>query len=72
MLDAIEKLEDDNAEAWSIFQKLARRFVVDAELVAMVYQRLTAHLEADDAADMLERMCVIYDLVMPEKKPSSS
>lgn len=65
---AVEQLEPSNAEAWRLFQRLATRFVVDAQLVPELFRRLTEDYAADDFDDLTERLSLIYDLVMPEKK----
>ena len=70
IIAAVEDLEPSNAEAWALFQRLATRFVVDAALVPEMFRRLTEDYSVDDFDDLTERLALIYDIVMPEKKPT--
>jgi hypothetical protein len=62
---ALGDLWPENAQAWDLFKRLATRFVVDAGLAASVFQRLTEDLDVDEMQELVERLTVIYDLVMP-------
>lgn len=65
---ALEDLWPENAAAWRLFHQLATRFVVDASLGAEVFRTLTAELSVDEIEDLLDRLAIIYDIVMPPKK----
>ena len=60
----------ENLDAWRIFQRLASRLVVDARLGPEVFRRLTEEYDGDKVEDVLERLGVIHDIVMPQKSES--
>lgn len=66
--DALEGLEDDNAEAWRMFQRLAGRFVVEMHLSPEVFRCYTAERSERELDDLLDRLELIYDVVMPVRK----
>lgn len=68
MATALEGLYPENADAWQMFHQIATRFVVDAGLAGAVFRRLTDKADTETVEDLLERLSVIYDLVMPEKR----
>ena len=68
--EAIDGLHPENAEAWALFRRVVGRLVIDAGLASETLRRLTQDLSAADFADTLDRLTLIYDVVMPERKPT--
>lgn len=62
---AVEELAPENGEAWNMFHHLAQRFLVDTHLTAKAFEALTADWDAERILDLLERLGIIYDIVMP-------
>lgn len=67
VLQARQDLWPENLDAWFIFRTLASRLVVDAHLGPEVFRRLTEDRDTDAVADVLERLSLIHDAVMPAK-----
>jgi hypothetical protein len=65
---ALDDVWPENLDAWRIFQRLASRLVIEAQLGPEVFRRLTEDLDVSAVEDTLERVGVIYDIVLPQKK----
>ena len=67
MADALHELHDDpeNAKAWRLFHQIVTRFSMDTNSVAVVLERLTKELDADDLMELMARFSVFYDAVCP-------
>lgn len=61
----LEGLDAANAQAWTIFQQLATRLVVDAKLGPEVFRRMTEDVE--EIEPLLTRLGILYDVMMPPK-----
>lgn len=69
MLDAIEQLAPENAEAWRLFHQIATRFGADLHgIAAVTLERLTAHLDREAFGETVERLAIIYDWVYPPRQ----
>jgi len=62
---ALGALDDPNARAWRLFHQIAQRFVVDAQIGGEVFRLLTAQDDTESASELLERLAIIYDFLMP-------
>ncbi len=63
-------LRPENAEAWRVYGQIARRFIVDAGLGSHVMTHCLAGRDAEDALDLMDRLALIYDeLVPPSQDP---
>jgi hypothetical protein len=60
-----DELWAENIDAWQVFQDLARRFVVDVGIGALVLERHLADRGIADALDLVDRLALIYDVVCP-------
>ena len=65
---ASSELWPENLDAWKVFQQLARRLVVDVGLGPEVFRRLTDQLDSTTFENTLDRLNVIYDVVLPPPK----
>jgi tetrahydromethanopterin S-methyltransferase subunit C len=66
--ERIEDLDPDNREAWQLFGRIVSRLTMDVPgLVTPIMDRMVADLASDDALDLLQRLSVIYDTVIPPK-----
>lgn len=68
---ALDALSEENAEAWTLFHRLASRFLVDTHLVAEAFRLLTIDWASSDVLDLIERLNVLYDILLPPPTPSS-
>jgi hypothetical protein len=57
------QLWPENLEAWAVFQRLARRLVVDTGIGSAVFSALMQ--DREDVADMVDRLSEIYEIVLP-------
>lgn len=55
----------ENLDAWHVFQRLAARVVVETHVGAEVFRRLTEERGPDDVDDLVERLSVIYEWLVP-------
>ena len=62
-------LDPENQEAWTVWQRVARRFVFDFHLGAIVLAPELATRTPEAQADLLARLGLIYDRVMPSPDP---
>lgn len=69
---ALATLWPENIAAWRLFQQLRTRFVVDAGFVGGAFQMYTAEWSNDLRVDVLERLSVIYDLIIPPPEVPSA
>jgi hypothetical protein len=68
----LEDLDPDNRQAWHLFGQTVTRLCVDVPgLVAPFIAKVISELDADDAMDLLARLSIIYDKVLPPKPTSS-
>lgn len=58
-----------NAEAWAIFQRVCGRFAHEAGLMSLRLTLETDGWPAQDVIDLLDRLEIIYDEVMPPQEP---
>lgn len=70
--DALDQLyaDDANRQAWQLFRQVATRFLSDAHAIPLALERLTADMDAETFADVVERLTVIYNVVCPPKEES--
>ena len=61
-------LDTENQEAWALYRSRCNRFTQDLRAGAVVLDRLTQHLSAEEFSEMAERLRIIYDVVSPPKK----
>lgn len=60
-------LDAENRAAWALYRACCNRFAVDLQAGAVVLDRLTTDMDADEFADTMERLRVIYDTLQPPK-----
>lgn len=58
-------MDADNRRAWQLAHLLLTRFIADTHSFGPALARLTADLDEDDFADLLRRMTIIYDVLVP-------
>jgi hypothetical protein len=66
--EAIDDLAPENLRAWSLFQRVCARFVVETRSVGQVLARLLADEDSEDFEDMLTRISILYDVHYPPKR----
>ncbi len=65
---AIEGLDGDNLRAWNLFRTVVTRFNVDTQAVPAVLMRMTAEDDAEEFAELMSRLALLYDVHCPAKK----
>lgn len=55
----------ENVEAWILFQRVASRCVHDLQLASTLVQIELEGRERSEALDLLDRLTLCYDLVIP-------
>ncbi len=58
-------LDRANVEAWGLYHRLHSRFAVDFSLTTDLFRALVDGWSADDVADVIERLTVMYDVLEP-------
>ena len=64
---AKEGLWPENSEAWSLYCRVGARWTRDAGVSSEVFRRLTADVDSEDFADLMDRVLLIHDVVSPER-----
>ena len=64
-----DALDPENRAAWSLYQQMAKRFVVDVGIGAEVFRRLTEAEDAETVCDRVQRLAIIYDVLSPPPEP---
>lgn len=62
---ALDALDADNRRAWTLWQRIAHRLVVDLHAGGQVLAWALADDRPDDALLMVERLAIIYDTLQP-------
>ena len=65
MAQAQSVLRPENAEAWAIFQMMARRFVMEFQIGPEVLRQCVRDADPMDVVDLIERLSLIFDAVCP-------
>jgi len=65
-------LDPENAEAWGAFQTCATRFCVESRSTGAVLTRIGESLETEAFADLVARISLIYDGVVPVRRSGVS
>jgi hypothetical protein len=68
---SLGSLDEDNQRAWTIFQRLQSRFLLDHHASSVALDRLTRDLSHADCADLFDRLRVLYDIVCPPPERKS-
>jgi hypothetical protein len=64
--ERIEDLDPDNRAAWQLFGQVVSRLTMDVPgLVTPVLARIVSDMNGDDTLDLLQRLSVIYDTIVP-------
>ena len=71
LLARLQELDGDNQQAWTLYRTCCNRFTQDLGAGALLLDRLTQDLGADEFGDLTERLRLVYDIVAPRKKESS-
>ncbi len=72
MAAALETMDAENLEAWKLFPTLYCRLSVDVPGVAgPVLARVLAEREASEATDLLDRLNLIYGVLVPPQSPKT-
>lgn len=58
-------LRTENREAWRIYEQLISRFTFDTHSVGVLLERVLRDREAEEAVDLVARLALIYDEVVP-------
>jgi hypothetical protein len=62
------QLDQANREAWALFGRLDSRFARDYQLTADLFRGLVAGWPAEDIVEALERLTVMYDVLVPPQQ----
>lgn len=65
---ALQELDDDNTEAWNLFQTACDRFGIETQTVALRLERATAGLSPEQFEDVMARLSILYDAFYPARK----
>lgn len=68
--ERIDALAPENAAAWTTFRRVVTRFHMDTHTVGVALASLTVGADPDDAADLMARLSLLYDVYYPPKKAS--
>jgi hypothetical protein len=63
-----DALDDDNRQAVAIWAKVGKRLVLEHGLAGWLLTPLTRGWTDDAKADLVERLAVIYDALLPPPK----
>lgn len=66
---ALKELDEDNTDAWNLFQTACDRFGIETQTVAMRLERATAGLSHEQFEDTMARLAILYDAYYPARKP---
>jgi hypothetical protein len=67
---AVDDLDPENSEAWTLFSTLYCRLAADLPGVAgALLAKVIESRSSDEATDLMNRLNVIYDTVCPPKTP---
>lgn len=71
MAERLEELDEQNREAGSVFHALLSRLVMEVPaLVGPVFDRILDDKTGADAAELLERLSLIFDALHPPRTPA--
>jgi hypothetical protein len=62
---SLDTLDTDNKRAWDTAHVVCSRFCAEGHATGPALMRLLSDLEDDEVADMLRRINLIYDTVVP-------
>jgi hypothetical protein len=65
VLQAVEELSPENADAWRMFHRVATRIGADLHMADLILNRLTSDLDAEAFGDLADRLGIIYDAIYP-------
>lgn len=68
MARAREEVWPENLDAWQVFQRLAKRAVIETHIGPEVFRRLTEDMPADVVSDLVDRLEIIYGWLVPQKR----
>lgn len=71
LLSQMHELDGENQQAWSLYRSCCNRFTQDLGAGALLLDRLTQDLGAEEFSELTERLRLIYDIVSPRRKESS-
>lgn len=54
-----------NKRAWKMYRRVLSRFAADTHAIPLVLHRVTADLDLDDFADLMDRFAILYDVLCP-------
>jgi hypothetical protein len=66
---ALTGLDTDNSFAWTVWQRVAHRVVVELQAGGYVLSLALADLSARDALACVQRLAIIYDILSPAPTP---
>ena len=62
---ALEGLDEDNRRAWQLWQRLARRLIVDLHAGSQVLRWALAEDTPEQALVMMDRLSILYETLQP-------
>lgn len=66
--DALDGLWPENRHAWTLYRRIVSRFTYDTHSIGALIVRAMDGLEPEDAFDLVERLSVIYQELVPPPK----
>ncbi len=67
---ARDEVWPENLDAWRIFQRMAARVVVETQIGPEVFRRLTEDRTPGEIEDVIDRLAVIHQWLVPAPKES--
>lgn len=66
----LDVLDVDNRRAWDLAQVLFVRLIADTHALGPVLLRLTPDLDPEDFEQLMRRLTLMYDVLVPPQRPS--
>jgi hypothetical protein len=66
--ERVEGLDPENREAWQLFGSIVSRLTLEIPgVVGPMFAKVIRDLNSEDAIELVQRLSVIYDTVIPPK-----
>lgn len=68
---ALADLWPENVVAWTFFHRLSSRLVRDTHLAGELLRSYTADWDPDAIADLIDRLALVHDVLVPVKQDTA-